>query len=93
MSHLDHTGPTGVRDMASSLTAAVLLPTTARLLQLRPPVRQMLDQRVLVALGTDFNPNAYCLSMVLASLLPITLFGYNICRKFWNFLMFSICNL
>ena len=29
-----------------------------------PPVRQMIDQGVIVALGTDFNPNAFCLSMV-----------------------------
>ena len=44
----------------------VILPTTAYILRLKPPpVRKMLDQGVIVALGTDFNPNAFCLSMPL----------------------------
>lgn len=44
---------------------AVILPTTAYLLRLKaPPVRQMMDRSVPIALGSDFNPNAYCLSMV-----------------------------
>jgi imidazolonepropionase len=45
-------------------TIAVLLPTTAFILHLqRPPARQMLEAGVPVALGSDFNPNAHCLSM------------------------------
>lgn len=44
---------------------AVILPTTAYLLRLKaPPVRSMIDRSVPIALGSDFNPNAYCLSMV-----------------------------
>ena len=66
MSHLECVSDDGIREMAAVGTAAVLLPTTAQLLHLQPPpARRMLDAGVIVALGTDFNPNAYCLSMVL----------------------------
>ena len=52
--------------MASAGSVAVILPTTAYILRLKhPPVRQMIDRGVIVALGTDFNPNAFCLSMVM----------------------------
>ena len=66
--------------MAEKKILGVLLPTTQFLLKLKvPPVREMVDQGskfvfwffltnllgVPVALGTDFNPNAYCLSMPL----------------------------
>lgn len=30
----------------------------------QPRARDMLEAGVIVALGSDFNPNAYCLSMV-----------------------------
>ncbi|KAF6768923.1 hypothetical protein AHF37_12793 [Paragonimus kellicotti] len=64
-SHLEEASPAGVAAMAASGTAAVLLPTTAQLLRLRPPpARAIIQAGVPVALGTDFNPNAYCLSMV-----------------------------
>ena len=62
--------------MAEKDIIAVLLPTTQYLLKLKlPPVRKMIDEGmndrlkiskqlgVPVALGSDFNPNAYCLSM------------------------------
>ncbi len=50
--------------MAIKPTVAVLLPTTAYVLRLEPPpARKLIDNAVPVALGTDFNPNAYCLSM------------------------------
>ena len=50
--------------MAKSGSVAVILPTTAYILRLKhPPVRDMINNDVIVALGTDFNPNAYCLSM------------------------------
>lgn len=53
--HLNHTSPEGVADLASSDTAAVLLPgTTARLRQTRRPfARQLVDRGAVVALGTD----------------------------------------
>lgn len=50
--------------MAKAKTAAVLLPTTAYILRLpQPRARDMLEAGVIVALGSDFNPNAYCCSM------------------------------
>lgn len=52
--------------MATSGTAAVLLPTTAYMLRLKsPPAREMIVAGVPVALGSDFNPNAYCYDMAL----------------------------
>ncbi len=42
----------------------VLLPTTAYALRIHPPpARKMIDAGVPVALGSDFNPNAHCMSM------------------------------
>lgn len=50
--------------MAKRPTCAVLLPTTAYLLKLKyPPARKMIKNGVPIALGTDFNPNAFCLSL------------------------------
>lgn len=48
-------------------TLAVLLPTTAYILRLEhPPARTMLDRHdIPLALGSDFNPNAHCVSMPL----------------------------
>ena len=65
ISHLEEVSKDGIEAMAEVGTVAVILPTTAYILRLKPPpVRQMIDQGVIVALGTDFNPNAFCLSMV-----------------------------
>jgi imidazolonepropionase len=64
ISHLEEVSDEGIRAMAESGTVAVVLPTTAYILRLpSPPVRKMISGNVVVALGTDFNPNAYCLSM------------------------------
>ncbi|KAK0418453.1 hypothetical protein QR680_013566 [Steinernema hermaphroditum] len=64
MSHLEEISATGIFAMAESKSVAVLLPTTAYMLRLKPPpARDMIDQGVIVALGSDFNPNAFCLSM------------------------------
>nr|XP_006014147.2 PREDICTED: probable imidazolonepropionase [Latimeria chalumnae] len=50
--------------MATAKSSAILLPTTAYILRLKQPrAREMLDAGVIVALGSDFNPNAYCCSM------------------------------
>ncbi|RDD46489.1 putative imidazolonepropionase [Trichoplax sp. H2] len=66
ISHLEMVSDEGIKAMASSGTVAVLLPTTAYILKLSPPpARKMIDNGVAVALGSDFNPNAYCLSMPL----------------------------
>lgn len=65
VSHLECVSTHGLEAMARCGVAAVLLPTTAYLLRLSPPpVREMIDKySIIVALGSDFNPNAYCYSM------------------------------
>uniref|UniRef100_A0A3P8TXN4 Probable imidazolonepropionase n=1 Tax=Amphiprion percula TaxID=161767 RepID=A0A3P8TXN4_AMPPE len=64
ISHLEEVSDEGIAAMAEAKTAAVLLPTTAYILRLpQPRARDMLDAGVIVALGSDFNPNAYCCSM------------------------------
>ncbi|CAI5636352.1 unnamed protein product [Oreochromis niloticus] len=64
ISHLEEVTHEGIAAMAEAKTAAVLLPTTAYILRLpQPRARDMLDAGVIVALGSDFNPNAYCCSM------------------------------
>lgn len=68
MSHLEEISERAIKLMSERNDCyAVILPTTAYLLHLRPPpVRCMIKAGVKVALGTDFNPNAYCLNMVRA---------------------------
>uniref|UniRef100_A0A8D0H5S7 Probable imidazolonepropionase n=1 Tax=Sphenodon punctatus TaxID=8508 RepID=A0A8D0H5S7_SPHPU len=64
ISHLEEVSDEGITAMASAKCAAVLLPTTAYILRLKQPqARKMLKEGVIVALGSDFNPNAYCCSM------------------------------
>ncbi|KAG7495523.1 putative imidazolonepropionase [Solea senegalensis] len=64
VSHLEEVSDEGIAAMAEAKTAAVLLPTTAYILRLpQPRARDMLEAGVIVALGSDFNPNAYCCSM------------------------------
>ncbi|XP_075284196.1 putative imidazolonepropionase isoform X5 [Opisthocomus hoazin] len=64
ISHLEEVSEEGIRAMARANCAAVLLPTTAYMLRLKQPqARKMLEEGVIVALGSDFNPNAYCFSM------------------------------
>ena len=66
VSHLEEISPNEINLLSKSDTVGVLLPTTAIILQLkRPPARQMLNAGCIVALGSDFNPNAYCYSMPL----------------------------
>ena len=51
--------------MVNAVTIGILLPTTAYILRLKyPPARKMIDKGMAIALGSDFNPNAYCMSMV-----------------------------
>ena len=53
-----------MKAMSAAGSVGVILPTTAYILRLkRPPVRDMLRHGMIVALGSDFNPNAYCLAM------------------------------
>ncbi|XP_015771596.1 PREDICTED: probable imidazolonepropionase [Acropora digitifera] len=65
ISHLEEVSEDGIQGMAKASVIAVLLPTTAYILRLKcPPARKMIESGVPVALGSDFNPNAFCLSMV-----------------------------
>ncbi|KAF1795720.1 Metal-dependent hydrolase [Phytophthora cactorum] len=55
---------------------AVLLPTTKYILKLpNPPARDMIAAGVPVALGSDYNPNAHCLSMALTMNMACVQFG------------------
>lgn len=64
VSHLEWIDDEGIRLMRENDCVAVLLPTTAHLLRIeQPPYRKIADNDVIVALATDFNPNAFCLSM------------------------------
>ena len=64
VSHLEHVSDKGIQAMKDCGTAAVLLPTTSFVLRIEPPpARKLVEAGVPIALGTDFNPNAHCLSM------------------------------
>jgi imidazolonepropionase len=65
VSHLEEISDHEIDLLSKSETVGILLPTTAFIMRLkRPPGRKMLDSGCIVALGSDFNPNAYCFSMV-----------------------------
>lgn len=64
VSHLEHVSAEGIVALSKRPSVAVLLPTTAYILRLvPPPARQLIAGNVPIALGSDFNPNAHCLSM------------------------------
>uniref|UniRef100_A0A6J0VKD4 Probable imidazolonepropionase n=1 Tax=Pogona vitticeps TaxID=103695 RepID=A0A6J0VKD4_9SAUR len=66
VSHLEEISLEGISAMAQAKCAAILLPTTAYILRLKQPqARKMLKEGVILALGSDFNPNAYCCSMLM----------------------------
>ncbi|KAJ3030291.1 UNVERIFIED_CONTAM: putative imidazolonepropionase [Siphonaria sp. JEL0065] len=60
-------GDEGIKAMADSNVFGVLLPTAAYILGITPPparkMIKMIDNGVLVSLGSNFNPTAHCLSM------------------------------
>ena len=65
MSHLEKASDKAIAEMGKNGCVGVILPTTAYMLRLEPPpVRKMIEAGVPIALGSDFNPNAFCLSMV-----------------------------
>ncbi|XP_064794807.1 probable imidazolonepropionase [Oncorhynchus masou masou] len=65
ISHLEDVTDDGIAAMATAKTTTVLLPTTACILRVpQPQARDMLEAGVIVAPRSDFNPNAYCCSMV-----------------------------
>lgn len=64
VSHVECVSDAGVAALAEKGVAAVLLPTTAYVLRIHPPpARKLIDAGVPVALGSDFNTNAHCMSM------------------------------
>jgi imidazolonepropionase len=65
ISHLECISDDGISAMAKARTVAVILPHTGYVLRIElPPVRRMIDAGVIVALGTDANPNAFSSAMV-----------------------------
>ena len=72
--HLEATGDDGVKDLASSDVAAVLLPASALFIgRPMPPARALVDSGAIVALATDFNPgSAFCESLPLVCSLAAT---------------------
>jgi imidazolonepropionase len=72
--HLEATGERGVRTLAASDVAAVLLPASALFLDRpMPPARALVDAGAVVALATDFNPgSAFCESLPLVCALACT---------------------
>jgi imidazolonepropionase len=72
--HLEATGDEGIRTLAASDVAAVLLPASALFLSRpMPRARDLLDGGAIVALATDFNPgSAYCESLPLVASLAAT---------------------
>jgi imidazolonepropionase len=75
--HLEATGPAGVRALAASDVAAVLLPVAALFLgRPMPPARALIDAGAIVALATDFNPgSAFCESLPIVMSLACTQLG------------------
>lgn len=66
VSHLEEISDSEIDLLSKSETVGILLPTTAMIMQLkRPPARKMLQSGCIIALGSDFNPNAYCSAMPL----------------------------
>src|SRR5581483_136633 len=72
--HLEATGEDGVRALAASGVAGVLLPASALFLgRPMPPGRALVDAGAAVALATDFNPgSAFCESLPLVCSLAAT---------------------
>jgi imidazolonepropionase len=64
--HLEQVSDKAIASMAKKGCIGVILPTTAYILRLpSPPVRKLMEAEVPLALGSDFNPNAFCLAMVI----------------------------
>jgi imidazolonepropionase len=75
--HLEATGPEGVRALAGSDVAAVLLPVAALFLgRPMPPARGLVDAGAIVVLATDFNPgSSFCESLPVIMNLACTQLG------------------
>eukprot|EP01028_Stygiella_incarcerata_P007645 TRINITY_DN317_c0_g2_i1.p1 TRINITY_DN317_c0_g2~~TRINITY_DN317_c0_g2_i1.p1 ORF type:complete len:460 (-),score=121.89 TRINITY_DN317_c0_g2_i1:800-2065(-) len=70
VSHVENITEDGIKAMAEKKCVAVVLPTTFFILRIDPPpVRKMIEADVPLALASDFNPNAHCMSMPFVMLL------------------------
>lgn len=59
--------------MAEHKIAAIMLPTTQNIEKLPvPPIKMMREHNAIVALGSDFCPNAHCYNMALVCHLACT---------------------
>eukprot|EP01084_Bolivina_argentea_P019030 35419_1 len=77
ISHLEEISDNGINLLSKTNIAAVLLPTTCHILKLKPPpYKKLMDSNCIIALGTDFNPNAHCLSMPYIMNLACNLFRF-----------------
>ena len=72
--HLEATGAEGIRTLAGSTVAGVLLPASALFLDRpMPRARALVDAGAAIALATDFNPgSAFCESLPLVCSLAAT---------------------
>ncbi|XP_075218956.1 putative imidazolonepropionase [Lycorma delicatula] len=76
ISHLEEVSDDGINSMSKNNTVAVLLPSTVHTLRINPPpARKFINANVAVALGSDFNPNAFSYSMPLIMNLACIYFG------------------
>eukprot|EP00028_Trichosphaerium_sp_Am-I-7-wt_P010556 CAMPEP_0168525092 /NCGR_PEP_ID=MMETSP0405-20121227/11089_1 /TAXON_ID=498012 /ORGANISM="Trichosphaerium sp, Strain Am-I-7 wt" /LENGTH=401 /DNA_ID=CAMNT_0008547523 /DNA_START=154 /DNA_END=1356 /DNA_ORIENTATION=- len=76
VSHLEEVSPEGIEALAKRPTIALVLPTTAYILKLKPPpARALITRGVPVAIASDYNPNAHCFSMPLVMNLACVLCG------------------
>jgi imidazolonepropionase len=64
VSHLEFISEDGIKALSDNKIVAILCPTTLYLLKLKPPpVRRMIEQNVVIAIASDYNPNAMCKSL------------------------------
>jgi imidazolonepropionase len=75
--HLEATGESGIRKLATSDVVGVLLPASALFLgRPMPPARALVDAGAAIALATDFNPgSAFTESLPLVASLACTQLG------------------
>lgn len=75
--HLLKTPPDIMKEIAKSNTAAVLLPCTALSLMTKekPNIKVLREEKGIMALGTDFSPNSWCLNMQTTMELSTYLYG------------------
>ena len=77
--HLEHAGEAGIRALAGSPTAAVLLPGAAFFLRVPGSGlgRRLVDAQVPVAVATDFNPGT-CPTEAMPAILPLACLNFGL---------------